>query len=185
MALIRSAEDARPETRGHSKRVAELSTAVARAMGLPEGRVHLLARAAALHEVGRLASLGDREARGNGPAGPGAGLGDEWSSEAVMATEQVLAPIASLRAHREIILHSSPAAGGAPALPFGTERPGIPVESRILAVCKTFVRLAQNGGADREATRRALEAIRKQAGPQHDSGVVEALSRLLRKGGEA
>ena len=101
-----------------------------------------------------------------------------------MATEHILAPIASLRAIREIILHSS-AAPGAPALPLGIERSWISAESRILVVCETFVRLAQNGGAHREGTRRALEAIRKQAGPQHDPEVVEALSRVLRKGGEA
>ncbi|HXH27491.1 MAG TPA: response regulator, partial [Candidatus Polarisedimenticolia bacterium] len=48
VALIRGIEDARPETRGHSMRVAELAAEVAFAMKLSEPRVELLLQAAAL-----------------------------------------------------------------------------------------------------------------------------------------
>ncbi|MEK7283803.1 MAG: response regulator, partial [Acidobacteriota bacterium] len=56
VALIQAMEDLRPESRGHSQRVAGLAAALARDLGLPQERVDLLVRAAALHELGRLAS---------------------------------------------------------------------------------------------------------------------------------
>jgi HD-GYP domain-containing protein (c-di-GMP phosphodiesterase class II) len=53
-SLILACENARPETRGHSRRVAGLAGAVARALGLEDSRVATLLQAAALHELGRL-----------------------------------------------------------------------------------------------------------------------------------
>jgi response regulator RpfG family c-di-GMP phosphodiesterase len=146
-------------------------------MGLPEPRVELLARAAALHEVGRLAGRTDRENRGREhPAAPLA-----WTPDVVMASERVLAPIASLRAARDIILRSADPVDAA-ALPLGAERPGIRVESRILALCEEFVRLTTGGGHDPESLGKALEAIRKRPGREHDREIVEALGRILATG---
>jgi response regulator RpfG family c-di-GMP phosphodiesterase len=177
VALIRAAEDSRPETRGHSLRVAEIAAAVGTAMGLPGPRVELLARAAALHEVGRLAARPEREGRTREPAAPAG-----WTPEAVMATERVLAPIASLRAARDIILRSADPADPT-AMPFGAERPGIPVESRILAICEEFVRLTAAHGEDPEKARRAVEAARRTACTPQDQEVVAALERVIGQGG--
>jgi response regulator RpfG family c-di-GMP phosphodiesterase len=174
VALIQAAEDARPESRGHSRTVVELAAAVGRAVGLPDPRVELLARAAALHEVGRLAVRPERDARGREPAAsPPA-----WTPEAVMATERVLAPIASLRAARDIILRSADPLEPATS-PIGAERPGIPVESRILAICEEFALQGGAGGADADAARRALEAVRRKAGSRQDLEVVQALARVV------
>jgi response regulator RpfG family c-di-GMP phosphodiesterase len=95
-----------------------------------------------------------------------------------MATERLLAPIASLRAAREIILHSADWFDAAPT-PFGADRPGIPVESRILSACEDFARLAPGSAKDSETTRKALAAIRQQAGRKHDPEVVAALCRAV------
>jgi response regulator RpfG family c-di-GMP phosphodiesterase len=175
VALIQAAEGAVQATRGHSIRVAELSAAVAEAMGLPRPRIELLQRAAALHEMGRLAARSARPTPDGQPQGGAPEL--EWTPEAVMATERVLAPIASLRAVREIILHSADRFD-ASSLPFGGDRPAIPLESRILATCEDFVRLTAEGGP------RAIQAIRRQAGRKHDPHVVEILCRLAEEGRE-
>jgi response regulator RpfG family c-di-GMP phosphodiesterase len=187
VALIQAAEGAQRTTRGHSIRVAELSAAVAESMGLPRQRVDLLQRAAALHEMGRLSERCGR------PAPDGEQPGDaqdgtdrpvpegEWTPEAVMATERVLAPIASLRAVREIILHSADRFD-ASSLPFGGDRPAIPLESRILAACEDFARLAAEGGP--RALQAAIRSIRRQAGRKHDPRVVEVLCRLAEEGRE-
>ena len=174
VALIRAAEDARPETRGHTKKVSDLATALAIALRLPEPRIELLMRAAALHAVGRLATQPGNGARGK-EKGEGA---DPWSPASVMAAERLLAPIASLRSAREIILHAADWFDVTP-IPFGSERTGIPIESRILSVCEDFARLIGGNGPDPERARHALEAVRKRAGRKHDPEVVEALSRLL------
>src|SRR5271165_3929532 len=43
------------ETEGHSKRVTGFTIAIARAMGLPQARVRVIARGAFLHDVGKMA----------------------------------------------------------------------------------------------------------------------------------
>ena len=175
VSLIRSAEDARPETRGHSEKVANLAASLARALDVPESRIDVLVRAAALHEVGRLSTPGLREAGGpaRGDVAPG------WTSACVMATERILAPIASLRPAREIILRSADWFDAAPA-PFGGDRPSVPVETRILAVCEDYVRLS-SGGCGLEGRQQALDRLRTLSGRKHDPEVVEALCRLIEK----
>ncbi len=190
VSMVQASEDARPETRDHSMRVAELAADVARAMGLPESRVELLARAAALHEVGRLATRSGRVAKtaGQPDGAPRAGAAgrpdvpESWTPAAVMAAERVLAPIASLRAVREIILRSADWFDVSP-MPFGSERSGVPTESRILAACEEFVRLTPGNGHDPDRRRAALDQIRKLAGRKHDPEVVEALCRLAEEKG--
>jgi response regulator RpfG family c-di-GMP phosphodiesterase len=171
LSLIRAIEDARPETRGHSVRVAELAAEVGEALGLPKPRVDLLVRAAALHEVGRLAG---RASQGGRPA-------DFWNAAAAAAAERVLAPIASLKAAREIVLRSADWFDAAPT-PFGADQPAIPIEARILAACDDFVRMAP-AGSDAETCRRAARALREEAGRKHDPRVVAALCRLAERGG--
>jgi response regulator RpfG family c-di-GMP phosphodiesterase len=174
VSLIRAVEDARPEIRGHSVRVAELASQVAIEMGLPEPRIDLLAQAAALHEIGRVSSRPGKSGRKRDGDAPG----EDWTPASVMATERLLAPIASLRAAREIILHSADWFDAAPT-PFGADRPGIPVESRILSACEDFARLAPGSGRDSDTTRKALATIRQQAGRKHDPEVVAALCRAV------
>jgi response regulator RpfG family c-di-GMP phosphodiesterase len=177
VALIHAAEEARPETRGHSKRVVELAMAIARELRLPEARIELLARAAALHEVGWLVGLPEAGA----PEQDGARAGSHWTANSAVATERVLAPITSLRGAREIILRSADGFDTAPIL-FGADRPGIPMESRILAVCEEFVRLTAGSDGDGSRRRAALDAVRRHAGRKHDPDVVAALCRLAGEG---
>jgi response regulator RpfG family c-di-GMP phosphodiesterase len=99
-----------------------------------------------------------------------------------MAAERILAPIASLRSAREIILHSADRFD-ALRLPFGVERSSIPIESRILSACEDFTRLNQAEGADAAAALRALEVLRAEAGKKHDPNVIGALCRAIEKGG--
>ncbi len=178
VALIHAAEDGRPETRGHSKQVVELSIALARELRLPAERIELLARAAALHEVGRLG----RRTEAGGAERDSRELDSDWTVTTAVAAERILAPIASLRAAREIILHSTDWFDAAP-IPFGADRPGTPMESRILAVCEEFVRLTSGSAADERGIHAALEAIRQRAGRKHDPEVVAAFCRMADGGG--
>lgn len=178
VSLIRASEDARPETRDHSVRVVELATSVARAMGLSESRVELVARAAALHEVGRLAA---RPSRAPNAEGRETEVAETWTSAAIMATERILAPIASLRSVREIILRSSDWFDATPSA-FGAERTALPIESRILAASEEFVRLVAGSGPDAERRSAALDRMRRLAGRKHDPEVVATLCRLIEEG---
>jgi HD-GYP domain-containing protein (c-di-GMP phosphodiesterase class II) len=53
-ALVHSMEDMDPYLRGHSERVAALSTMMGRIGGLPERRMRILAQAASIHDIGKL-----------------------------------------------------------------------------------------------------------------------------------
>ncbi len=182
VAMIQAAEDARPETRGHSRKVAELAVGIGRAMGLPESRVTALGRAAALHEVGRLASWPRAAAADRGS--DGASTMQAWNAATVMATERLLAPIASLRTVREIILQST-SWFDAPPVPFGNDHLSIPIEARILSICEDFARLTGGNGVEPERRSEALEVIRQRAGRKHDPEVVEAMLRVVEGGSEA
>ena len=177
-ALIRAAEDTRPESRGHSQRVAGVAAAVGRELGLADPRIEALVQAAAMHEIGRVAE------RGNGDGGGEAeDAARNWTPAAAMAAERLLAPIESLREAREIILHSADRFDATAALPFAGGRPGTPLESRILGASEAFARLAPGNGKEPEQVRAALAALREQAGRAHDPEVVAALERLVRAGG--
>lgn len=55
LAALGAAIEARDRnTRGHTARVADLTVAIAREMGLPNRRLRMLARAALLHDIGKL-----------------------------------------------------------------------------------------------------------------------------------
>ena len=174
VGVIASMEEQHPESRGHSARVAELAAALAHDLGLPEERVSLLVRAAALHEVGRLSSRS--QAAADHP--DGAPAAQAWDAADVMATERLLAPIASLRNVREIILQSASSFDAQP-LTLGNERLAIPIEARILAICEDFARLTGNNDHDPARRRDAIKIIRQRAGGKHDPEVVEALCRVV------
>ena len=176
-ALAQAAEDRFPHCRGRSRQVARVAAAVARAMGLHESRVELVVKAATLRGIGHLSMSPAGESR----QGNGEGVEAEWSPKAAMVTERILAPIASLREVREIILHSG-AGSDAAGSPFGAARPGVPVEARILKVCQEFIRLTSGNGHDAEHEHQALETIRRRAGREHDSDVLAALDQVLESG---
>lgn len=53
-AIATTLEMRDPYTAGHQRRVAQLSTAIAREMGLTEDRVHALGLAASIHDIGKI-----------------------------------------------------------------------------------------------------------------------------------
>lgn len=171
--LIRTIEDLRPETRDRSKRVAETATLIAVAMGVPQSQIQLLKRAAVLHGVGRLI-----ESAGNGS--------DKSSDErngvaAFLATERMLAPIASLHDVREIILRAIDWSETGRSL-LEVSPVVIPLESRILAVSEDFVRGTAGGKLNPKIISRPLKRICGRSGEQHDSAVVKALCGLVERG---
>ena len=161
VALIQAMEDMTPATRGHSQRVAELCAAVARGLGLPDERVDLVVRAAALHELGRVAVR---------PAVADLPPGEVWNDSnryagTVAAAARMLAPIASLRKVREIILRSAEWLDSA-SHPIDPDGASIPIESRILASCEeSVVQGAANPG--------------HRPGRRHDADVEAALAKAI------
>jgi len=177
VALVQACEDVRPETRDYSRRLVELASATAREVRLPEDRVQLLLKAAALQRIGRLAHL----AASSSPDLPAdAARSRALTPEEVMATDQFLARIPTLREVREIVLHSAERFDTA-LLPFAVTHTPIPAESRILSICESFCRLERSHGSNRDATLQAIRALRSDAEGKHDRDVVEALERVIER----
>jgi response regulator RpfG family c-di-GMP phosphodiesterase len=196
VGLIQAVEESRPRRRGHSQRVIELATQVGRELGLEPARLEVLRRAAALHEVGRILrpggvgrSAGPQEvpaSRVSPTARPGSrrSAGAGWTLEAAALAESVLAPIASLKAVREVILHSTGRTEDLPE-PLPTEQAGIPLEAGILAACEELIDLAASRVRDAGGTRpspgirRAFQTLLRLAGGRHDPDVIIALGRVV------
>ncbi len=175
-SMVRAIEDAKPKTRGHSRRVAELVVAVAEDMNLSEARIQRLVQAAVLHEVGRVSPKQAKSSRKK----KGQNLGEEWATPAAVAAEKILAPIASLQPVREIILRSADPFEST-SIPGASSKPQIPPESRILAVCEEFARLGPGNGWGRGRSQKALQTIQDATGKKYDPEVVASLQRVIER----
>src|SRR6185503_1003192 len=158
----------------------EVCAAVARGLGLPGERVDLVVRAAALHELGRVAARpAEAELAHGGPREDA----DRYAAT-VAAAARMLAPITSLRKVREIILRSAEWFDPA-SHPIDPDGAGIPIESRILACCEEFVALCAGTGelappaAGATSAARALQELRGLTGRRHDAEVEAALARAI------
>lgn len=122
-----------PYTVGHSSEVAELAEAAARRLGLPEGEVVTLRRAALLHDLGRVgvpSGIWDKE----GPLTRG-----EWEqirlhpyhTERILSCSPTLAPLGRIAG-----LHHERLDGS--GYHHGVSAPALPVSARILAAADAF-----------------------------------------------
>ncbi|GAJ19753.1 unnamed protein product, partial [marine sediment metagenome] len=132
-ALVLTEEAKDPYTRGHSKRVSELSVAVAREMGFSKERQLVIERAGLLHDLGKLGIV-DKILKKLGELND-----EEWGIIKRHARKgvQILAPLRFLSEEKKIVLHHHERYDGK-GYPGKLKDKDIPLESRILAVCDTF-----------------------------------------------
>ena len=168
--------DAREKKTGeHSKRVAEMTRLLARAMGAPEDQVESMAQGALLHDIGKIA-VPDAILLKKGP------LSDaEWEV---------------IRTHPEIgfrILRSSPELEPAAEIvrshqerwdgrgyPRGLEGTAICLGARIFAVADAYDAIrASRPYAEGQSREAAMAEIRRHRGTQFDPAVVDVLARCL------
>jgi HD-GYP domain-containing protein (c-di-GMP phosphodiesterase class II) len=164
--------------RGHNERVAQLSIAIGREMGLPAAGLRVLARAALLHDVGKL-GISDAIL-----LKPGALTASEWEvmKQHPLLGLDVLSRAGSLRREAQIIAahHERVDGGGYPRGLVGDE---IPLEARIIAVADSYD-VITSGRPYREA-RPPAEATRilaEEAGRHYYRPAVEALLAALSRG---
>lgn len=152
----------------HGTRVAELSVAMARALGLPQREIQVLEYAALLHDLGQIAL---RE-----PIPGGATVLAAPSDQHRIAADGA-----------RIVRHAGVLDGAAAlievhATPYRQVRElseEVPITSRIIKVANAYDDLtAGRRGSDAEA--RALERIHLGLGYEYDPAVVDALERVLR-----
>jgi diguanylate cyclase (GGDEF)-like protein len=168
--LLRTMQAKQPELDDHASEVAELAVRVARQLGLTGEELDEIARAAELHDVGKV-GIPDAILNKPGPLDP-----TEWEfmhqhtvlSERILNAAPALRPVARLvRSH-----HERWDGTGYPDQLAGED---IPLGARIIAVCDAYEAMT----ADRPyrkalSARAARDQLSVNAGTQFDPAVVAA-----------
>jgi putative nucleotidyltransferase with HDIG domain len=162
------------ETEGHSKRVTAFTIAIARAMGLPQERVRVIARGAFLHDVGKMA-IPDAILRKPGRLSP--------EEQAIMQQHallgyQMLRKIPFLHEAAQIVYSHQERYDGS-GYPRGLKADQIPLGARIFAIADTFdavtsdrpYRAAQSISSGRRE-------IEHQSGKQFDPDIVKVFQSI-------
>ena len=165
------------ETEGHSKRVTAFTIAIARAMGLPQDRVRVIARGAFLHDVGKMA-IPDAILRK-----PGRLSAEE---QAIMQQHaqlgyQMLRKIPFLHEAADIV-HSHQEHFDGSGYPRGLKADQIPLGARIFAIADTFDAMTSDrpyrAAQSISSSRREIE---RQAGKQFDPDIVKVFQSISEK----
>jgi diguanylate cyclase (GGDEF)-like protein len=174
-ALLQALQECEPDLRGHVDDVAELALAVGRSMGLPSDELFQVARAAELHDVGKVA-VPDAILHKAGPL-----TEVEWSfmrqhtivGDRILSAAPALEPVAKLvRASHERYDGS-----GYPDRLAGDD---IPLGARIVAVCDAFHAMTTDRPYRRAVPMTdAIAELRRCAGMQFDPDVVRAFCAVV------
>ncbi|WP_157090155.1 HD-GYP domain-containing protein [Janibacter melonis] len=155
---------------GHSKRVADLSVEVGRRLGLPEGRLHSVERAALLHDIGQVGLEVPLEHGMTIDASP-------QSLETVIESSRRIARAALDTPGLEEVL----AAVHEPyrhQLEMGRD---LPVEARIIKVVNAYDDLTE-GSHGQRVVDLALERLHLGLGYEYDPEVVRVLDEVVTHG---
>ena len=158
-----------PETQGHSRRVTAFTIVIARAMGLPQDQVRIIARGAFLHDIGKLA-IPDAILSKPGPL-----TAEEQAimQQHAMLGYRMLRRIPFLHDAAQIVYSHQERFDGS-GYPRGLKAEQIPLGARIFAIADTFdamtsdrpYRAAQSISSGRREVERC-------AGQQFDPDIVE------------
>ncbi len=173
--LVRIMHTRQPELHVHSSDVSRMAVAVGRTFGMNAEQIDELARAAELHDIGKV-GIPDAILDKPGDLDP-----NEWEfiRQHTILGERILNAAAALRPVATIVRASHERWDGR-GYPDRLAREEIPLAARIVAVCDAYdamttdrcYRKAQN-------PEDAREELRREAGHQFDPGVVEAFLVLL------
>jgi two-component system, cell cycle response regulator len=159
------------ELRGHLTSVAQLARAVGRRLELAPHELQDLALAAELHDVGKLAIPDSILLK------PGALTEEEWPFifRHTLVGERILSAAPSLTRIARLVRSTHERMDGQ-GYPDGLTGENIPLLSRIISVCDAFLAMTEERPYRHAMTSEdAIAELRRCAGTQFDSDVVEAL----------
>jgi len=174
-ALLAALHEREPDLGAHHGHVAELAADVARELGCDSETVDETARAAALHDIGKVA-IPDAILHK-----PGALDDDEWAymRQHTVVGERILLAAPALRPVATIVRssHERWDGGGYPDELAGA---AIPLPARIVAVCDAYDAMREDRTYSPPMDQRdALAELRRCAGTQFDPDVVAAFLRCV------
>src|SRR5215831_16494075 len=163
-------------TEGHSRRVAEKSVEIARAMKVPQQQIRHIELGALFHDIGKIGIRDDVLNK------PGRLTEDEYEHMKLhpIVAEQILSPIEELRPIVEIVKHEHERWDGQ-GYPSGLRGTQIPLGSRLIAITDAWDSMVFDR-VYRKAIPHdlALLEIEKHAGTQFDPDCVRIFCELER-----
>ena len=175
--LILTEEAKDSYVRGHTKRVAQYSLAIAKAMEFSKEDQSIIERAGILHDLGKV-GISDSILKK-----PGKLNDEEWK---IMKSHpqrglEILKPLKFLPSEKEIILHHHERYAGG-GYPDGIKGEEIPIGARIMAVADTFDAMNSARSYRKPLSKEVILAeLKKVSGSQLDPFAVSVFLDLLQK----
>jgi len=174
-ALVNALDASHHYTQGHSRRVADNSISVARAMKLPGKIVDSVEKGATLHDMGKIGmdnAVLDKK-------GPLSNI--EWASmkQHPLLGSQIISDLSFLEDARDIVLHHHERMDGK-GYPLGLVGNEIPIGARIVNAVDALDALT-SARSYREALSpaQAISQMESNAGKQFDSDIITAIKMLF------
>ena len=173
--LLTTLQERQPDLRNHLRDVADLSVFVGRELGMSSEQLDETARAAELHDVGKVA-IPDAILSKPGPLDE-----EEWqfmrrhtiTGERILAAAPALVPVARL-------VRSSHERFDGEGYPDGLAGEEIPLGARVVAVCDAYDAMTSERPYRRPLSPvEALAELRRSAGTQFDPRVVDAFCKAV------
>jgi len=177
-ALTSAIDASDPFTRGHSDRVLEYATAIARRLGLPERTVETIQYASLLHDIGKIAIQHDVLLK------PGALDEEEWEKmkSHPQTGAKIVADLRFLRGAHQVVLHHHERYDGS-GYPDGLSGEQIPLEARIVNVADSFDAMLSNRPYRHALSlAMAVTELRRGSGTQFDPEVARIFIELIEAG---
>jgi len=182
VSALATAVEARDKyTRGHSRRVTEFSTEIARRMNRPEWFVKDVESAALLHDIGKI-GMPDHILHNRGALPPD---GLQFVLEHPIGGEVILKPVGSLARLCPIVRHHHERFDGE-GYPDRLKGEEIPIAARILAVADSFDAMISARAYKPTRTREeAIKELIRCKGTQFDPQCVDVFVAYLAENPEA
>ncbi len=173
--LLQAFQERHPDLQEHQRGVGALVLEVGRRLAMDSEELDVLARAAELHDVGKIA-IPDAILNKPGPLDD-----EEWlfMRRHTILGERILKAAAALRPVAELVRSSHERYDGT-GYPDGLHAEEIPLGARIIFVCDAFdAMISERSYSGAVSPAEALAELRACAGTQFDPAVVEAFVTML------
>ncbi len=178
LALANAIEAKDPYTRGHSERVAQMASRLARARGMPDSAVRIVTQAGLLHDLGKI-GVPETVLRKPGPLSE-----EEWNAmrQHPVIGAQIIAPLEFFAEAAVIIRHHHERLDGT-GYPDRLVGEAIPLGARIVAVADVYDALTSDRAyRARLAPGEAVATLRAEAGRTLDPALVDFACALVLDG---
>jgi two-component system, cell cycle response regulator len=175
--LLQAFQERYPDLQEHQRGVGTLALAVGRRLGMSGEELDVLARAAELHDVGKIA-IPDAILHKPGPLDA-----EEWRfmRRHTILGERILTAAAALRPVARLVRSSHERFDGG-GYPDGLGQERIPLGARIIFVCDAYDAMTTDRSYSRGVSpEQAVAELRSCAGSQFDPLVVDAFVATLRE----